>query len=167
MGLLIDDLLSLSQVTRKEMTNEHVNLTDVARRITRSLTANSPERQVEFRIADSLIVDCDLRMVLIVLQNLLGNAWKFTHKSEHAVIEFGVLTDNDETVYFVRDNGAGFDMAYAGKLFNPFQRAHKAEDFPGTGIGLATVKRIIERHGGRIWMEGATGKGATAYFTLK
>jgi PAS domain S-box-containing protein len=167
MGLLIDDLLSLSRVTRKEMTNEHVNLTDVVRRITRSLAENSPERQVEFRIADGLIVDCDDRLVSIVLQNLIGNAWKFTHKSEYAVIEFGVLTDNDETVYFVRDNGAGFDMAYAGKLFNPFQRLHQAEDFPGTGIGLATVKRIIERHGGRAWIEGVIGKGATVYFTLE
>jgi light-regulated signal transduction histidine kinase (bacteriophytochrome) len=167
MGKLIDDLLNLSRVTRIEMTRKHVNLTGVARRITRSLARNSPERQVEFSIADDLIAECDERLILIVLHNLLDNAWKFTHKSEHAVIEFGVLTDNDETVYFVRDNGAGFDMAYAGKLFHPFQRVHQADDFPGTGIGLATVKRIIERHGGRIWIEGFTGKGATVYFTLE
>jgi signal transduction histidine kinase len=166
MGLLIDDLLNLSRVTRTEMTRERVNLTETARRITRSLAESSPERQVEIRLAAGLFADCDDRLISIVLQNLLGNAWKFTHKSEHAVIEFGVLTDNNETVFFVRDNGAGFDMAYAGKLFNPFQRVHKADDFPGTGIGLATVKRIVERHGGRIWIEGWIGKGATVYFTI-
>ena len=166
MGLLIDDLLNLSRVTRTEMTRERVNLTETARRIIRSLAESSPERQVEFRLASGIFADCDERLVSIVLQNLLGNAWKFTQKTEHAVIEFGVLTDHDERGYFVRDNGVGFDMAYGRKLFNPFQRVHKAEDFPGTGIGLATVKRIVERHSGRIWIEGWIGKGATVYFTI-
>jgi signal transduction histidine kinase len=166
MGLLIDDLLNLSRVTRTEMTRERVNLSEAARKISLSFAESRPERQVEFRLTDGLFADCDDRLFSIVLQNLLGNAWKFTHKTKHAVIEFGVLADNIEKVYFVRDNGAGFDMAYAGKLFNPFQRVHKAEDFPGTGIGLATVKRIVERHGGRIWIEGWIGKGATVYFTM-
>lgn len=166
MGRLIDDLLDLSRVTRKEMTRERVNLTEIAWRTAQSLAESSPERQADFRFTDGLFADCDGHLFSIVLQNLLGNAWKFTQKSEHVVIEFGVLSGDIETVYFIRDNGAGFDMAYAGKLFNPFQRVHKADDFPGTGIGLATVKRIIERHGGRIWMEGQVGKGATVYFTL-
>ena len=164
MGQLIDDLLNLSRVARTEMTRERVNLTEVARKIHRGLAESSPERQVEFRLAEGLCADCDERLTAIVLQNLLGNSWKFTQKTDHAVIEFGTL--NNETVYFIRDNGAGFDMAYAGKLFSPFQRVHRADDFPGTGIGLATVKRVIERHGGRIWIEGWVGKGATVYFTM-
>lgn len=166
MGQLIDDLLDLSRVTRKEMIRERVNLTEGAWKIAQSLAESSPERRVKFRIADGLFAECDGHLFSIVLQNLLGNAWKFTQKNAHAVIEFGVLPDADETVYFVGDNGAGFDMAYAGKLFNPFQRVHKADEFPGTGIGLATVKRIVDRHGGRIWMEGWVGKGATVYFTM-
>ena len=167
MGQLIDDLLNLSRVTRTEMTRERVNLSEVAGRISGTLAESVPGRQVEFRLTGGLEADCDEALVTIVLQNLLSNAWKFTAKCEHAVIEFGLLTDNNEAVYFVRDNGAGFDMEYAGKLFNPFQRVHKATDFPGTGIGLATVKRIIERHGGRIWIEGWVGKGATVYFTME
>lgn len=166
MGQLIDDLLNLSRVTRTEMKRERVNLTEAAGRIVRILADSSPERRVEFRIGDGIFAQGDDHLLAVVLENLLGNAWKFTQKSEHAVIEFGVLPGDDGKVYFVRDNGAGFDMAYAGKLFQPFQRVHKAEDFPGTGIGLATVKRIVERHGGRIWMEGEVGKGATVYFTI-
>ena len=166
MGQLIDDLLNLSHITRVEMKRERVDLTDAARRIARALAESSPERQVEFRVAAGISAEGDGRLLLIVLENLLGNAFKFTQRSEHAVIEFGVLPGGLEKVYFVRDNGAGFDMEYAGKLFNPFQRVHKAEDFQGTGIGLATVKRVIERHSGRVWMEGEVGKGATVYFTL-
>lgn len=166
MGQLIDDLLMLSRVTRTEMTRERINLSEVARRIHRSLAESSPERQVEFRCTEDLFALCDERLTSIVLQNLIGNSWKFTRKIDHAVIEFGALAESVETVYFVKDNGAGFDMAYAGKLFNPFQRVHRAEDYPGTGIGLATVKRVIDRHGGRIWIEGWVGKGATVYFTL-
>jgi signal transduction histidine kinase len=166
MGQLIDDLLNLSRVTRTEMKRERVDLSAAAGRIAQSLAESSPERQAEFRIEDGLFAEGDAPWLSVVLENLLGNAWKFTGKREHAMIEFGALPDGAETVYFVRDNGAGLDMAYSGKLFQPFQRAHKADDFQGTGIGLATVKRIIERHGGRVWMEGEAGKGATVYFTI-
>jgi signal transduction histidine kinase len=166
MGQLIDDLLNLSRVTRTEMKRERVDLSDAARRIAQTLAESSPERKAEFRIEDGLFAEGDAPWLSVVLENLLGNAWKFTAKMEQAVIEFGTLPDGAETVYFIRDNGAGLDMAYSGKLFQPFQRAHKADDFQGTGIGLATVKRIVERHGGRVWMEGEAGKGATVYFTV-
>lgn len=166
MGQLIDDMLNLSRVTRTEMTRERVDLSELALKTFRSFAESNPERQVEFRLTEGLSAQCDERLVSIVLQNIIGNSWKFTQKVEHAEIEFGALTDNNETVYFVRDNGAGFDMAYGGKLFSPFQRVHKADDFPGTGIGLATVKRVVERHGGRVWIEGWVGRGATVYFTM-
>ena len=131
-----------------------------------SLTALNPSRRVETVIAEGLRVTGDARLLAVAMENLLGNAWKFTEKREKTVIEFGVEFHGDDRVFFVRDNGAGFDMAYVGKLFNPFQRLHKSDEFLGTGIGLATVKRIIDRHGGRVWIEGEQGKGATVYFTL-
>jgi light-regulated signal transduction histidine kinase (bacteriophytochrome) len=163
---MIADLLHMSRHSRVEMKIEEVDLSGIAGSIADRLGGSAPERGVKFIVAENIRAHGDPPLLTLVLKNLLGNAWKFTHKTEHAVIEFGVLTDHNESVYFVRDNGAGFDMAYGGKLFNPFQRVHKAEDFPGTGIGLATVKRIVERHGGRIWIEGWIGKGATVYFTI-
>jgi signal transduction histidine kinase len=166
MSQLIDDLLKLSRVARMEAKREKVSLSAIVADIAGRLRKNHPERQVRFDIADSLEVSGDERLLTVVLENLIANAWKFSEKNAQAVIEFGVTHVKDEAAYFVKDNGAGFDMVFADKLFNPFQRLHHAADFSGTGIGLATVKRIINRHGGRVWIEGDVGKGATVYFTL-
>jgi light-regulated signal transduction histidine kinase (bacteriophytochrome) len=168
MGHLIDDLLNLSQVTRSEMHLEPVNLSLIASNICTELQRSQPERQVEFTVQPGLFVEGDARLLHVLLTNLLNNAWKFSSKNPHARIEFGILsTPTDNPVYFVRDNGVGFDMAFANKLFGPFQRLHSANEFPGNGIGLATVQRIARRHGGRTWAEGALEEGATFYFTLK
>jgi signal transduction histidine kinase/HAMP domain-containing protein len=167
MAELIDALLELSRVTRAELSREAVDVTAVARTIAAELQRHEPSRRVAFVIADGLVMQGDPRLLRVLLHNLLGNAWKFTAKQPQARIEVGRLTQPDGTLtWFVRDNGAGFDMAYADKLFAPFQRLHRATEFPGTGIGLATVQRIIHRHGGHIWAEGAVEQGATIYFTL-
>jgi signal transduction histidine kinase/HAMP domain-containing protein len=167
MAELIDALLELSRVTRAELAREAVDVTAVARTIAAELQRHEPSRRVVFVIADGLVMQGDPRLLRVLLHNLLGNAWKFTAKQPQARIEVGRLTQPDGTLaWFVRDNGAGFDMAYADKLFAPFQRLHRATEFPGTGIGLATVQRIIHRHGGHIWAEGAVEQGATIYFTL-
>jgi len=166
MDQLVRDLLVLSRLTRSEMYPRTVNLSELAEGIAAELRKTQPERVVEFIIADGAVVQGDAGLLRDVLQNLLGNAWKYTSKHAMARIEFGMLQQQGEPVYFVRDDGAGFDMAYLGKLFGAFQRLHSAEDFEGTGIGLATVQRIIHRHGGRIWAEGAVEQGATFYFTL-
>ena len=166
MGQLIEDLLDLSRITRRALSRERVNLSDLALEIASELRAEHPQRQVEFAIAPDLAAVGDRHLLRIALQNLAANAWKFTGKCQCARIEFGVRQQDGERVYFVRDNGVGFDMAYADKLFTPFQRLHGAQEFPGTGIGLASVARIIERHGGRAWADGAVGQGATFYFTL-
>jgi PAS domain S-box-containing protein len=166
LGQLIDALLKLSRMTRREIRRERVDLSAMAKDIARELRIGTPERQVEFVIADGLVVDGDAWLLRIALENLLGNAWKFTGKSTPARIEFGVTEHEDVLAYFVRDNGAGFDMSYADKLFGAFQRLHTTEEFPGTGIGLATVQRIVHRHGGHTWAEGRVGQGATFYFTL-
>jgi light-regulated signal transduction histidine kinase (bacteriophytochrome) len=168
MGNLIDDLLNLSQVTRSEMKLESVNLSLLASSVCTELQRSQPERQVEFVVQPGLVVRGDARLVQILLINLLNNAWKFSAKNPHAQVEFGILPAQTNTpVYFVRDNGTGFDMAFVNKLFGPFQRLHSANEFPGNGIGLATVQRIAHRHGGRVWAEGVLEKGATFYFTLK
>ncbi len=167
MGQLIDDLLKLSRVTRSEMQRTNVDLSILAQEIAAELHSSQPERQVEWEIAPKLIANGDTRLLRVVLENLLNNAWKFTSNRRHAHIEFGKILEKDcTTAYFVRDNGAGFDMAYANKLFGAFQRLHPTTQFPGTGIGLATVQRIIHRHGGRVWAEGTVEQGATFYFTL-
>ncbi len=166
MGQLIDDLLNLSQVTRSEMTLDPVNLTRLARKVITQLQPQPAGRAVQWEVSDPLTGRGDLRLLQIVLDNLLGNALKFTGKCEHARIEFGQQGQGAEPVFFVRDNGAGFDMAYANRLFGAFQRLHSPSEFPGTGVGLATVQRIIHRHGGRVWAEAQPGKGATFYFTL-
>jgi signal transduction histidine kinase len=168
MAQLIDDMLGLSRVTRHEMLREPVNLSALARNDASHLRAQQSERSVEFVITEDAMVEGDRRLLEVMLENLLSNAWKFTSKQPHARIEFGKEFPEGEgkTTYFVRDNGAGFDMAYAGKLFGPFQRLHTRGEFEGTGVGLATVQRIIHRHGGRIWAEGEVGKGATFSFTL-
>ena len=166
MAELIDDLINLSRVTRAEMRLERVNLTEMALSIARELKETQPDRKVEFRIADGIAASCDARLLKVALDNLLGNAWKYTGKHATARIEFGVTGDNGVLAYFVRDDGAGFDMAYSDKLFGAFQRLHAASEYAGTGIGLATVQRIVRRHGGRIWAEGKVDEGATFYFTL-
>jgi signal transduction histidine kinase len=166
MGELIDDLLSLSRVTRMELSHETVDLSALARTIAAELRETQPHRQVEFVIADGLTVQGDKRLLRVVLENLLGNAWKFTSAHPRARIEFATVQQGGKQVYVVRDDGVGFDMAYAEKLFRPFQRLHAVDEFEGTGIGLATVQRIIHRHGGHIWAEGAVDQGASIYFTL-
>lgn len=167
MGALIDDLLTLSRVTRSEMRRRQVDLSALAKEILAELTHTQPEREVELAIAPGLIANGDAQLLRVVLENLLNNAWKFTSARLHTRIEFGAILQEDAKVaYFVRDNGAGFDMAYSNKLFGAFQRLHTTTQFAGTGIGLATVARIIHRHGGRVWAEGVVEKGATFYFTL-
>ena len=163
---LIEDLLQLSRITRTEMNIQKVNLTRIARSVIDELRKSQPQRHVEIIIADGKEETADLKLMRIVFENLLGNAWKFTEKQSKAVIEFGCTKKSKKKIYFIRDNGVGFDMAYANKLFAPFQRLHTDDEFPGTGIGLATVQRIINRHGGTVWTEGQTDKGATFYFSL-
>ena len=167
MGHLIDDLLKLSQITRAEIRKENVDLSALARHVAAEVQEREPGRSVSVDIAEGVSVEGDARLLGVVLENLIGNAFKFTAKKPEPKIEFGIGRDGGGPLYFVRDNGAGFDMTYAGKLFGPFQRLHAAEEFRGTGIGLATVQRIIHRHGGRVWAEAAVDQGATFYFTLQ
>ena len=160
-------LLSLARVTRAALRRERVDLGELARCIVAQLAAESPERRVELVVHDGdLAVEIDPPLARALLANLLGNAWKFTGKTERARIELGATAESGVRAFFVRDNGAGFDMAFANKLFAPFQRLHSTSEFPGTGIGLATVQRIVHRHGGRVWAEGVSG-GATFHFTLE
>jgi light-regulated signal transduction histidine kinase (bacteriophytochrome) len=166
MGQLIDDLLQLARVTRSEMTTADVDLTALARDVETDLRAREPGRDVRFAVEPGLTVRGDPRLLRIALDNLLGNAWKFTASRAPARIEMGRRSGGDDAPFFVSDNGAGFDMAYAGKLFGAFQRLHGAREFPGTGIGLATVQRIIHKHGGRIWADAEPDNGATFSFTL-
>jgi signal transduction histidine kinase len=166
MGQLIEDLLNLSRVSRGSLTRVPVDLGEVARQVVVDLQHHDPERVVEVSIWEPMPVDADPRLLRAALENLIGNAWKFTAKAARPRIEVGVLREGAREVYFVRDNGAGFSMEYANKLFTPFQRLHAASEFTGTGIGLATVQRIVYRHGGRIWGDGKVGAGATFYFTL-
>jgi PAS domain S-box-containing protein len=166
MSEIIDDLLNLSRVTRTTMQAGSVNLSQLTQKIADGLQQSDPARVVKFNIAPDIKANGDPRLLQIALENLLNNAWKFTSKQADVMIEFGSKNEDRETIYFVRDNGAGFDMAYASKLFGAFQRMHAMTEFPGTGVGLATVQRIIHRHGGRIWAESAVDQGATFYFTL-
>jgi light-regulated signal transduction histidine kinase (bacteriophytochrome) len=166
MARLIDDLLDLSHMTRSEMSNERVDLSALTRSFAKELKQSDPEREVEFVVEDGIVAEGDQWLLRVVLENLLRNAWKFTGNQPRARVEFGLTELEGTPTYFVRDNGVGFDMAYADKLFGAFQRLHGANEFPGTGIGLATVQRIIRRHGGSVWAEGAVGQGATFYFTL-
>ena len=166
MGQIIDDLLSLSRISRRELKKEKVNLSEIAERIVSKLEERDTDRKVDVVIGHKVSAVCDPNLIEVVLENLLSNAWKFTSKQEKAWIVFDTILQDDELVYCVRDNGVGFDMAYAGKLFGAFQRLHKDSDFEGFGIGLATVMRIINRHEGRIWAEGYVDRGATFYFAL-
>jgi light-regulated signal transduction histidine kinase (bacteriophytochrome) len=164
---LIESLLTLSRVTNSEMNREVVDFSKLAREIVNDMQLAEPARMVVFEITPDVTAHGDYQLLKVVLENLLGNAWKFTKMSNEARIEFGVAEAAGERVYFVRDNGTGFDMKNAANLFKPFQRLHNPVKFPGTGVGLATVQRIIQRHGGRVWGEGAVDHGAVFYFTLK
>ncbi len=166
MAQLIEDLLNLARVSRSTLERRPVDLGEVAGQVVSSLRQRDPGRAVEISIWEGMKTEGDPRLLRAALENLIENAWKFTAKTEKARIEIGALHDGGRTTFFVRDNGAGFDMAYANKLFGAFQRLHSAGDFPGTGIGLATVQRIVRRHGGRIWAEAQVGKGAVFFFNL-
>ena len=166
MGMLIDDLLNLSRLTRAELQRGTVNLSSMANLVANDIVSTQAGRKVEVNIAPNLTANADPRLMRIVFENLLGNAWKFTSKAPHPRIEVGSAPHNGSPAYFVKDNGAGFNPEYASRLFGAFQRLHRADEFPGTGIGLATVQRIIHRHGGQIWAKSNPGKGATFYFTL-
>ena len=166
MSLLIDDLLNMAHVSRLDLRKQHIDLGELAQTSFAELKNNETQRHVNVRIAAGLKAHGDCGLMQIAMNNLIGNAWKYTGKRAEAEIELGVKNANGEKVYFVRDNGVGFDMKYAGKLFGAFQRLHGSQDFKGTGIGLATVAQIIKRHGGRIWAEAEVDKGATFFFTL-
>jgi light-regulated signal transduction histidine kinase (bacteriophytochrome) len=166
MGALIDGLLALSQVGRAELQLARVDLSRAAVAVAAELQRRDPQRTAAIEIEPHLEAQADLRLARVVLDNLLGNAWKFTAKTPAPRIQVGAETREGERVFFVRDNGAGFDMQYAANLFAPFRRLHRQSEFPGTGIGLATVQRVVQRHGGRIWAESREGQGASFFFTL-
>jgi two-component system sensor histidine kinase/response regulator len=166
MSQLIDDVLHLSRVTRADLRDQEVDLSGIASLILTRLQESEPERKLDAKVRPGVLVTGDSQLLKIVMENLLENAWKFTAKEPESRIEFGMMQAGGEATYFVRDNGAGFDMTYTDRLFGPFQRLHPQGEFPGNGIGLATVQRIIHRHGGRVWAEGLVGQGATFYFTM-
>jgi len=166
MGQLIDDLLNLSRISRSELETRVVDLSALAAAVAADLKGCEPERNVEVRIQPGVSGNGDPRLLRVALENLLGNAWKFTRKEVQPCLEFGQQRAAEGAAYYIRDNGVGFDMAHADQLFRPFHRLHRTSEFEGTGIGLATVHRVIERHGGRIWAESAPGKGASFYFTV-
>jgi light-regulated signal transduction histidine kinase (bacteriophytochrome) len=167
MGRLIDDLLKLSRLSRAQLQRIDVDLSEIAGEIVCELMERNPTRQVKWEIAPDLHANCDPSLARIVLENLIGNAWKFTSKTASAVIEFATVPDSKPTTFVIRDNGAGFDMKFADKLFGPFQRLHTDREFPGTGIGLATVQRIVHKHGGEVRTRAEVGRGAAFYFTFE
>jgi len=166
MDRLIDDLLSLARVSHCDLKQETVDLSSIAREVVELMQRNITGRTVECTIEDNLIVNGDIGLLRVVLENLFDNAWKFTAHTEAPKIEFGSFKKEDKVIYYIHDNGAGFSMNYINKLFGAFQRLHEAIDYPGTGIGLASVQRIIQRHGGEVWAQGEINKGATFYFTI-
>jgi light-regulated signal transduction histidine kinase (bacteriophytochrome) len=166
MNRLIDDLLYLLLITRQEIIRQEVDLSAIVTAALQDIQRNDPQRSVDCTIREHVCAFADFRLVQIALQHLLGNAWKFTRSTGSATIEFGIHNDNGSTSFFVKDNGVGFDMKYASKLFQPFQRLHSQEEFEGTGIGLAIVDRVIRRHGGTLRTYAEPGKGATFYFTV-
>jgi light-regulated signal transduction histidine kinase (bacteriophytochrome) len=166
MGQLIDDLLRLSKISRQELQFGAVDISAIVTDVFNVLQTANPNRKIEITIQKSIEVQADSRLLRIAIENLVQNAWKYTSKCESPVIEFGITESQGKKTCYIRDNGVGFDQKYATKIFNPFQRLHSETDFPGTGIGLAIVKRIIEKHGGSIWATGEKGKRATVYFSL-
>lgn len=167
MGQLIEDLLNLSRVSRSELVRQPLSFSDLAKEVARDIQNMFSARLVELSVWEDIRTEADPRLLRIALENLLGNAWKFTAKQPRPTIEVGAMRDGDCEIFFVKDNGVGFEMKYSDKLFAPFQRLHAANEFPGTGIGLATVKRIINRHGGRIWCDSTLGVSTTFFFTLR
>jgi signal transduction histidine kinase len=167
MGQLIEDLLNLSRVSRGGLERRDADVSELARQVVNDLQSREPQRKVDISIWDGMRASADSRLLRAALENLIGNAWKFSAKTDKPRIEIGSLSDDGRAVFYVRDNGAGFDMAYADKLFGAFQRLHSGNEYQGTGIGLATVQRIVHRHGGRIWADAKPGKGAAFYFTLE
>jgi light-regulated signal transduction histidine kinase (bacteriophytochrome) len=166
MSRLINGLLTLSRLNRAEMNVSRIEMSALADNVAQALRDSDPSRPVSFHIGEDITADADPTLIKAALENLLDNAWKYTSKTTDAIIEFGCELQGNEQVFYLRDNGAGFDMEYADKLFTPFKRLHPAHEFDGAGIGLATVQRIIHRHGGRIWAAASPGQGATFYFTL-
>jgi light-regulated signal transduction histidine kinase (bacteriophytochrome) len=166
MAQLIDDLLKFSRSGRAVITKVDVNLSELANQVIQTIRQRDPLRTVHVKIAEGLSGHADKNLMGVILDNLLGNAWKYSGKNSEAVIEFGQTEMEGEQVYFVKDNGAGFDMDKAATMFSPFERFHTIDEFPGTGVGLATVRRILEKHDGRIWAESEVGKGSVFYFTL-
>lgn len=167
MDALIEDMLSFSRIANAELKREPVDLSAIAREIAHDLRMQEPERAITFQIQDHLLTEGDPTLLRAALQNLLGNAWKYTSQKPTATIEFGkAVVESVSCCFYIKDNGAGFDMTGAGRLFKPFQRLHLKSEFPGSGIGLANVQRIVTRHGGRVWAEGIPNEGATFYFTL-
>ncbi|WP_455206806.1 ATP-binding protein [Kaarinaea lacus] len=168
MGNLIEDLLQLARITRSDFNKQKLNISELAEETIDKLKQQEPERRVNVKVQNDLYVNGDEHLISVALDNLLSNSWKYTGKTEHAIIEFGSEhSGNGPNIYYVKDNGTGFDMKYADKIFLAFQRLHSKEDYPGTGVGLATVQRVIDRHGGKIWAESDMGKGTTIYFTLE
>jgi light-regulated signal transduction histidine kinase (bacteriophytochrome) len=167
MGQLIDEVLDLARVSRCELSKKYVDLTQLARDIIADLQVNNPARHVSITVGNDLTVKADESLVRVVLENLIDNAWKFTSRKGSAEITVDQIENEDRKVFYVKDNGVGLNMQYANKLFGPFQRLHSVDDFPGTGVGLATVHRIVQRHGGQIWVESEPNKGTTFYFTLE
>jgi light-regulated signal transduction histidine kinase (bacteriophytochrome) len=163
MGQLIDGLLALAKIAKDDLERERVDLGTLARSIAAHF---DPSRHVVWAVSEGMTTNADPRLMRSLMENLLGNAWKFTRDRSPAVIEVGLMRRDAATIYFVKDNGVGFDMAYVNQLFSPFRRLHKETEFEGTGIGLATVARIVRRHGGRIWADSTLGEGTTFYFTL-
>jgi len=166
MNQIIDELLYLSRISRQDVNRQDVDLSRIAGTLVAELREAHPDRSVAVDIKEGVIASADAQLIKAALSNLLGNAWKFTSKNENSRIEFGAFEQEGKTVYYVKDNGAGFDQNFAERLFLPFQRLHSEQEFEGTGIGLATVERVIRRHGGKIWSEGKTGEGAVFFFTL-
>lgn len=166
MNLLIEDLLKLSKISQQKLVTEKINLSDLAEDVWNEISQGHPERIAKFSVEKDIYVNADLKLLRIALDNLMGNAWKYSSKKPETNVSLEARKDNEKIIYQIKDNGAGFDPAYADKLFTAFQRLHSPDEFEGTGIGLATVARIIHRHGGEIWAEAETGKGATFYFTL-
>jgi len=166
MGYLIDDILRLSRITRAEITLSTVNITSIVESIVLEFKEREPERNVDFTIQQGLYAKADHNLIKIAMENMISNAWKFTSRNEKASIEFGSMKENGKNVFFLKDNGVGFDQTFSDKLFTVFSRLHRASEYPGTGVGLATVKRIINKHGGEVWAYGEVDKGATFYFTL-
>jgi light-regulated signal transduction histidine kinase (bacteriophytochrome) len=166
MAATIDDLLRLTGISREPLHRQQIDLSLIAKTVIHELRHTEPQRKVAIEIARTLPAFADNRLMTIALSNIIGNAWKYSSKNQDARIEVGILSAKNGNTFFVRDNGAGFDMRFVEKIFQPFQRLHSESQFPGTGIGLAIVQKIIHRHGGKIWAESEIGKGATFYFTL-